>query len=57
MADVYVKVKRLDYVNLTKRCEAQEKEIATLKAELKKATAKVEKQKEVKKETKKEESK
>lgn len=57
MTDVYVKVKHLDYVNLKKRCEDQEKEIATLKAELEKATAKIEKQKEVKKETKKEESK
>lgn len=54
MAEIYMKVKRTDYVNLKKRCESQEKEIATLKAELKKATAKVEK---VKKETKKEESK
>ena len=41
MAAIYAKVKHSEYLKLIERCETLEKENAKLKAELKKATAKV----------------
>ena len=39
MADIYTKVPHVEYMKLIKRCEDLEKEVAALKADLKKANA------------------